>query len=107
MEQLPRAVSAALSCWSSGSIGTPLSAIRFGLGVVLCGARGWARWSSRVPSSLGYSVVLYETAEKKNSNKAWHTALQIPRGLVGRLRCGAAVLDVCGLPVRQPSSSCF
>ena len=41
--RLPRAVSVALSCWSSRSIRTMLSDVWFDFWVVQCGAGGWTR----------------------------------------------------------------
>lgn len=35
-----------------------LSDLRFGM--VLCGARGWTQWSLRIPSSSGYSVIIWK-----------------------------------------------
>jgi len=45
---LRRAVGEGPSCWSSGSVW---------VWVVLCGARGWTRWSLWAPSNSGYSMV--------------------------------------------------
>ena len=57
-EQLPRAVVAAPSCWTSRSTWTALSALWSNFWVVLCGARSWTQWSLQIPSNSSYSTIL-------------------------------------------------
>jgi len=58
--RLPRAMVTEPTCWSSRGVWTMLSNITaFECWVVLCGGRSWTRWSSWVPSKLGYPVSLW------------------------------------------------
>jgi len=52
---LRRAVGEGPSCWSSGSVW---------VWVVLCGARGWTRWSLWVPSNSGWFYDKHRAAEQ-------------------------------------------
>lgn len=79
---------------SGNSLKLPQLKKHLGL-AVLCGAGGWASWSSWVPSYLSYSVILSWSCGFRNKNKPLPSSVEFPLFVV-LLAEKMSCVEICG-----------